>query len=80
MPGMVHFELIHFNNNVHEWYRNRIEHVIAVIKSHRMFQKGCYQGSYAHLAPLVTIVGHVTSFELRMRQRFDTIGSWWHCY
>ena len=67
-------------NNVHEWFRNRVENVIGRVKAHRLFKRGCYRGSYAHLAPLITIVGHVTAFELRARQRFETIGPWRHKY
>ena len=67
-------------NNVHEWYRNRVEQVVSIVKAHRMFSKGCYQGNHAHLVPLVAIVGHVTAFQLRTRQRFDTIGVWRHKY
>ena len=71
-----------YYKNIHEWYRNRIETIISVVKAHRSFHKGDYQGNYAHLVPLVTIVGHVTAYELRRRQFFDTVhvGSWWHKY
>ena len=69
-----------YYKNIHEWYRNRIETIISVVKAHRLFHKGDYQGNYAHLVPLLTIVGHVTAYELRRRQFFDTVGSWWHKY
>ena len=69
-----------YYNNIHEWYRNRIEQIVDVVKSHRMFAPRVYQGSYHHLVPLVTIVGHVHAFELRMRQRFETYGPWQHAY
>ena len=45
-----------YYNNIHEWYRNRIEQIVDVVKSHRMFAPRVYQGSYHHLVPLVTIV------------------------
>ena len=69
-----------FYNNVHEHFRNRVEQIVSVVKAHRLFRPHCYRGSYRHLGPLVTIVGHATALELRFRQRFDTIGSWWHAY
>jgi len=69
-----------YYNNVHEFYRNRVEQIVDVIKSHRLFVKGAYRGSYAHLEPLLTIVGHVTAYELRMSQRFTTYGPWAHTY
>jgi hypothetical protein len=69
-----------FYNNVHEWYRNRVEQIVDVVKSHRIFAPRVYQGSYAHLAPLVTIIGHAHAYELRVRQRFVGFGPWQHAY
>ena len=69
-----------FFNNLHETYRNRIEQTVDVVKSHRMFTQGVWQGSYEHLAPLLTIVGHVHALELRTRQRFVTYGPWRHAH
>ena len=60
-----------FYNNVHEFYRNRVEQVVDVVKSHRLFANNVYRGSAAHLFPhlfpLLTIVGHITALELRLR-------------
>ena len=69
-----------FYNNVHEFYRNRAEQIVDVVKSHRLFAQGVYRGSAAHLFPLITIVGHVTALELRLRQRFASFGPWQHHY
>jgi len=69
-----------FYNNVHEWYRGRVEQIVDVIKSHRLFAPRVYQRSYHTLVPLLKIVGHVHAFELRARQRFDTYGPWQHTY
>ena len=69
-----------FFNNTHAFLRNRLEQIMDVIKSHRLFAKRVYQGSYEHLLPLVTIVGHATALELAVRQRFVTYGPWQHAY
>ena len=69
-----------FFNNIHESYRNRVEQIVDVVKSHRLFAPRVYQGSYEHLVPLITIVGHAHALELRMRQRFETFGPWYHTY
>ena len=69
-----------FYNNVHEFYRNRIEQIVDVVKSHRLFANLVYRGSAEHLLPLLTIVGHATALELRMRQRFKSYGPWQHHY
>ena len=65
-----------FYNNVHEWYRNRVEQIVDVVKSHRLFAPRVYQGTHHHLETLVKIVGNAHEFELRMRQRFETYGLW----
>ena len=68
-----------FYNNLQEWVRNRVENVIGVIKKHRIFLKGIYQGTYEHLVPLIHIVGHVTAYELRLYSpRFHVYGPWRH--
>ena len=67
-------------NNIHEFYRNRVEQIVDVVESHRLFAKGVYRGNTAHLFPLVAIVGHVTALELRTRQHFETWGPWQHHY
>ena len=57
-----------------------VEQVVDVVKSHRLFANNVYRGSAAHLFPLLTIVGHITALELRLRQRFETWGPWQHHY
>ena len=69
-----------FYNNIHEFYRNRIEQIVDVVRSHRLFANHVYRGSAEHLLPLLTIVGHATALELRMRQRFKSYGPWQHHY
>jgi hypothetical protein len=61
-------------------YRNRVEQIVDVVKSHRLFAQGVYHGNSVYLFPLVAIVGHVTALELRTRQHFDTWGPWQHHY
>ena len=56
-PDLTPQEL--FYNNIHEFYRNRVEQIVDVVKSHRLFAKGVYRGNTAHLFPLVAIVGHM---------------------
>ena len=77
-PALTPLQL--FYNNVHEFYRNRVEQIVAVVKSHHLFADNVFKGSAEHLFPLVTIVGHVTALELRMRQHFETFGPWQHHY
>ena len=70
-----------FYNNLHEFYRNRVENGVGAVKAHRIFKKGVYQGNFAHLETILTIVGHVTAFELhRFGPRFETCGPWRHHY
>ena len=77
-PQLTPLEL--FYNNVHEFYRHRIEQIVDVVKSHRLFANHVYRGSAEHLLPLLTIVGHATALELRMRQHFKSYGPWQHHY
>ena len=65
-------------NNVHEHTRNRVEQVVSVMKAHRIFKRGNFRGSYHHLRPFLVIVGHVTAYELRKFQRFNSYGPWAH--
>jgi hypothetical protein len=72
-----------FFNNVHEHVRNRIEQIVGVVKQHRMFEQGVYRGSFDLLKACVTVTGHVTAAELRMRPggpRFVCYGPWDHVY
>ena len=70
-----------FFNNVHEHVRNRVEQIVSVIKQHRMYTQGVYQGSFARLQACVKVTGHVTAAELRMSgPRFECFGPWDHVY
>ena len=65
-------------NNVHEHVRNRIENAVSAVKKHRIFKRGVCQLSWPNMRPFCVLVGHVTAYELRRNQRFDTYGPWQH--
>lgn len=68
-------------NNLQEFYRNRVEQIVSVVKAHRIFKRGVYQGNFEQLEMVLTLVGHVTALELRMfGPRFQTCGPWRHAY
>ena len=57
-------------------------HMLPALSPHKIFLPGMYQGSYKHLEPLLTLVGHVTALEIRLfGPRFDGYGpAWAHAY
>jgi hypothetical protein len=78
-PPLTWAQLLY--NNIHEFYRNRVEQVVSFVKAHRIFRPHVYRGSHHHLMPLLTIVGHVSALHLRMFQpRFHVFGPWAHVY
>ena len=64
-------------NHKHEWVRNRVENVVAFVKRHKIFSTN-FRQSHDVLSNLLKIVGHVSAFQLRRFQHFQSYGPWRH--